>query len=82
MTAVVAAQVLGLTSAWLARISQGCRCEGLCQWLFYVCLSTVGLATMVNFALVPGWWWVTATVFSIMVLVVTCDFRPARRAVT
>ena len=82
MTAVVAAQVLGLVSAWLTRISQGCRCEAACQWLFCVCLSMVGLATMVAFAVGPYWWLATATVFAIMVLAATCDFRHSRRATT
>ena len=35
-------QVLGLASAWFARLSEGSAVRTTCQWLFFCCLTLVG----------------------------------------
>lgn len=74
----VAAQLLGVSSAWLARLSEGRRHQVLCQWMFFGVLPLVGVANMVALAVGPGYWLACSATLAFMVLTVTCDFRGSR----
>jgi hypothetical protein len=78
----IAAQLLGVSSAWLARLSEGKRHEVLSQWTFFGVLPLVGVVTMVALAVGPGYWLASSTTLAFMVLTVTCDFRGSRGAAT
>ncbi len=78
----VAAQLLGVSSAWLARLSEGRRHQVLCQWMFFGVLPLVGVANMVALAVGPGYWLACSATLAFMVLTVTCDFRGSRAAAT
>jgi hypothetical protein len=78
--AVAAIQVLGLLLAWMARLSEGSRRQTLCQRLFFAALVLVGLGTIVLLGMGPGYWLVSGTTLSLMVLTVTCDFSRSPRA--
>ncbi len=71
----IGAQVIGVSSAWLARISEGSPRQHVSQWLFFGILSLMGVITMLALALGPGCWIASSTTFAVMVLTVTCDFR-------
>ena len=75
-----ATQVVGLCSAAAARISLGLPCQKPAQWLFFVFLPVVGIVVVISLGLGPGCWLTSGTTFSLMVLTVTCDFNPQRRA--
>src|SRR5205807_2201261 len=68
-------QTLGLTSAWLARLSEGSRRQTWCQRFFFACLAMVGVATVVSMALSSAAWLICGTTLSLMVLAATWDFR-------
>jgi len=68
----------GVVSACAARLSVGCRCQGMCQALFLGCLLAVGLAAMIGLILYPGRWAMPAMTLSVMVLMATCDFGRSR----
>jgi hypothetical protein len=76
---IAVVQVLGLASAWLARLSEGSRRQTSCQWLFFACLMLVGAATIVALHFGPGFWLTAGGTLSVMVLGATCDFTPAAR---
>jgi hypothetical protein len=40
----------------------------------------VGIVVVISLGLGPGCWLTSGTTFSLMVLTVTCDFNPQRRA--
>ena len=73
-------QVMGLISAWLARLNEGCRGQTVCRWFFLGCLGLVSLATMISPNLGPGCWLASGTTLSLMVLAATCDFSRSRQA--
>ena len=73
-------QALGLTSAWLARLSLGSRCQVACHGFFFVCLTLVGAATLLAFGLAPECWLPAGFTLSLMVVAVTCDFNRSGRA--
>jgi hypothetical protein len=75
-----AIEVLGLASAWFARLSDGCRPQRFCQRLFIACLVVVGASTIVCIGLWPACWLGCGVTMSLMVLTVTCDFRRHRPA--
>ena len=77
--ACVAAQILGLVSAWCARLSEGSTRQTPCQWVFFACLILVGIATMLALRLGAGTWLTSGGTLSLMVLTVTCDFNRAGR---
>ena len=77
---LVAVAVVGLASACFARMSEGSRHESLGQRLFFACLAFVAATTMAATTLGTGCWLSSGTTFSVMVLMVTCDFSHARRA--
>jgi hypothetical protein len=73
-------QLLGMTSAWVARLSEGSVYQAFCQRLFFLSLVLMGLATMVTAAARPGLWMTSAVTLAISLLVVICDFRHASRS--
>jgi hypothetical protein len=78
----IATQLLGVSSAWLARLSEGKRHQLISQWMFFGVLPLVGLVTMVALAAGPGYWLACSATLAFMVLTVTCDFRGSREAAT
>ncbi len=76
-----AVQLLGLTSAWLARAAEGSQRQGRCQCLFLGCLAIVGLATVASLHLNAGGWYLSGISLSLMVLATTCEVG-ARRPTT
>ncbi len=68
-------QILGMASAWLARLSQGSANQDRWQRLFFFSLLAVGGATMLSLRLPPACWCVSAVLFTLTILVVVCDFR-------
>lgn len=75
----VAVQLLGLFSAWIARLSEGSSRQTAAQCLFFVSLALVGAATLVSLGLRPGDWLSSAIVLSVMVVGTVCDFKPSDR---
>lgn len=82
LSLLIAAQFLGVFSAFLARLSEGSCCQFLGQFLFFGALPLVGAATMVALAIGPGCWVACAATLAAMILTVTCDFRGSRKAAT
>jgi len=72
---VLAAQAMGLGSAWLARRSEGTGWQARSQQFFVVSLLVMGAATILAMGLGPCGWLASGTTFSLMVLAATCDFR-------
>ena len=79
---LVAAQFLGVATAWLARLSEGSARQTLSQWMFFGAMPLMGGATMAALAVGPGCWLACSTTLAFMVLTVTCDFRGSREAAT
>lgn len=71
----VCLQLVGIGSAWLARLSEGSAHQTRCQWLFMISLFLIGLATMAALWQRPGYWLGLAITLSSMILVAICDFR-------
>lgn len=67
-------QAAGLLSACAARLGEGSVRQACCQWLFFGCLSLVGLATMVALAVGPEACLASGTTLAVMVLTATWDF--------
>jgi hypothetical protein len=79
--AVSLIQVLGVVSALLARFSEGCACESLCQRLFFVCLFLVAASAVVSFGLEPGCWLASGGILAVMVVIATIRLGHCRHAV-
>ena len=79
---LVAAQFLGVASAWFARLSEGSPGQAIAQCAFLVALPLVGVATVIALSVGPGCWLACSTTLAVMVLTVTCDFRGSREAAT
>ena len=79
---LVAAQLIGVSSAWLARLSEGSAHQTMSHCMFFGVLPLMGAATMVAFAVGPGCWLACSTSLAFMVLTVTCDFRSGRESAT
>src|SRR5438046_10312065 len=71
-------QVVGLASAWLARITSRSDRHTSCQVLFICCLALVGMVTMVALSLGEGAFLISGTTLSILVLTTTWDFGGAK----
>ena len=71
-------QILGLGSAWFARLSEGSSRQALCQRLFFGCLILVGVAMIPALKLGPGFWFSSGATLSLMILAVTYDVNPSR----
>lgn len=76
----VGVQLIGMTSAWVARLSEGSVHQEFCQKFFFLSLVLMGLATMLTAAGRPGLWMTSAVTLAISLLVVICDFRHASRS--
>jgi hypothetical protein len=79
---LIAAQFIGVFSAWAARLSEGSPHQATGQRTFFAILPLMGVATMVAFAIGPGCWLACSATLAFMVLTVTCDFRGSREAAT
>jgi hypothetical protein len=79
---LIGAQFLGVASAWLARLCEGSPRQAASQRMFFGVLPLMGAATMVAFAVGPGYWLACSTTLAFMVLTVTCDFRSSKEAAT
>jgi hypothetical protein len=72
-------QVVGLVSAWAARLSERSPRRRLPQGFFLICLLVVGVATAAAMAVGPGMWMSSGVTLSTMILTVTCDFSRGER---
>ncbi len=77
---VVVIHVVGLFSAWFARLSEGSHRQTQCQWLFLACLALVGVATLVASSLGAGIWLLSGATLSLMVLAAVYDSRDSAYA--
>ena len=75
---IIAAQILGLASAWVARSSEGSRHQTVCQRLFLAVLLLVGVSTVMALAAGSGYWISCSATLSLMVVGTTGEF--SRRA--
>ena len=78
----VVAQILGISSACVARLSEGSPCQVASQCVFFGALPLMGVATMAALAIGPGYWLACSATVAFMVLTVTCDLRGGRQAAT
>ena len=76
---VAATQIVGLTSAWLARLAEGSRRQASCQCLFMLSLAVVGLTTGLSLCLNAGGWFLSGTTLSLMVVAATIDCGRSER---
>ncbi len=74
-SALALLQIVGLLSAWLARLSEGSSQQSWCHGLFVGCLATIGLATMAFVATGVRPWLPSGATLSVMVLAAVWDFR-------
>ena len=72
--------VLGLLSAWFARVGTGSRQQTLSHAIFLGFLPMVAGATILSFGLGPGCWLASASTFAVMVLAATAETRRSRGA--
>ncbi len=73
-------QIIGLLSAWLARLNEGSSRQAWCHWLFVACLAVMGMATMAFVAVGARHWLASGATLSVMVLAAVWDFRAHRGA--
>ena len=76
---LLAVQLLGLFSAWIARLSEGSSHQAISQRFFLGFLVLVGAATLVALGQGPGYWLSSGVALSVMVLVATCDFNRSQQ---
>jgi hypothetical protein len=79
---LVAAQILGVLTAFAARFSEGSPHQAISQGMFFAVLLLMGAATLVALAVGPGCWLGCAATLAVMILTVTCDFRRCRESAT
>ncbi len=77
---LVTVQLAGLSSAWLARLSEGSRGQTSCQRIFLACLGLVGVATVLSLFMTAGTWMFSGATLSLMVLAAVWDFGGSTRA--
>jgi hypothetical protein len=68
-------QVVGLASAWMARLSEGSANQSSCHRLFFGLLGAIGLMTMLSVTLGPRYLLVACFTIAAMVLVAVWDLR-------
>ncbi len=78
----IGAQVLGVFSAWFARLSEGSPRQQVIHWLFFGILSLMGVITILALSIGPGCWIACSTTLAFMILTVTCDFRQSQESNT
>jgi hypothetical protein len=71
---VIVAQIAGVLSAAMTRISEGSKNQTSFQALFIGTLLAVGLITISGVRLGPAHWMISGTTMAIMLLLATCDF--------
>ena len=69
-------QFVGLASAWLARVSEGSKGQRACQYLFFGCLTLIGLSTILLLHRSSGAWFLSGVNLSVMVLAATWELKP------
>jgi hypothetical protein len=79
---LIGVQLLGVSSAWTARLSEGSPWQTVSQYVFFATLPLMGIVTSIAFGIGPGCWLACCTTLATMVLTVTCDFRGSREAAT
>jgi len=79
--AVVSVQILGILSACLARFSEGCACQKLCQGLFFLFLTLVAGSAVVSLRFRPECWLTAGAVLAVMVVTATFQLGRSRKAV-
>ncbi len=79
---VVAVQVAGLLSAWLARRSAGGPGQRPCQWLFLSCLTLVGLTSVVSMGISATSWLFSAATLALMIIGAVWDVGTESKAET
>ena len=77
---LAAAQLLGIASACLTRLTEGSVCQAVCQKAFVALLALVGVGTMMSITIGPGQWLLSGATLSVMILTVVWDFSGSRRA--
>ncbi|HJS09104.1 MAG TPA: hypothetical protein VJ809_15650 [Pirellulales bacterium] len=77
-----AVQALGLSSAWLARVSEGSLLQPWFQRLFLLSLLASGVATIVAPGFGGVYWLISSATLGTMVVMAVCDFRQERQAFT
>ena len=78
--AVVLIQSLGIASACLARLSQGCTCQRPFQILLLLCLPMVAAAGVVSFRFGPECWLTSGTLLAVMLVSSTFPLGRTREA--
>lgn len=78
LVVLIALLLIGFASACAARLSVGLRCQTVYQGLFFCCLVVVGGLMVASLGFSPSFWVFPAIVFSVMVLLATCDFGRSR----
>ncbi len=79
MWCLLSVQIVGLASAWLARIGEDSKHQVSYQLAFFICLGGVGLATIRALFHSPGSCVMTGATLSVMVLAATWDFSASKR---
>jgi len=72
-------QILGLMSAWFARVHQGSHRQSAYNSVFYLLLAVVGATTIVAAITSPTGSIVTGTALAVMVLTTVWDFHSGRK---
>ena len=75
---LLAAEAVGLVSAWIARLSTGSRLQTFCYSVYLVCLGAVVAGAPLSLGLGTGFWLASSVTVALMILMVTCDFRSSR----
>ncbi|HEY1603509.1 MAG TPA: hypothetical protein VGG64_28155 [Pirellulales bacterium] len=77
---LAAIQILGLASAWLARVHQGSHRQPASQWVFLLLMALVGATTLAAALTSPSGSVVCGTTLAVMVLAAVWDFDYGRKA--
>ncbi len=80
--AFVLLQLLGILTAWFARITEGSSVQALFQWVFLLSLLLIGVATMWAWQSGGAYWLLSCATLGAMTLAAVCDFQNADRAFT
>ncbi len=78
--AILLAQSLGIISACMARLSQGCSCQRLFQAFFLICLTMVAASGVVSFAFEPECWLTSGALLAVMLVAATFPLGHSREA--
>lgn len=72
---MAAIQVVGLFSLALTRVGEHSSACTPCRCVFFVCMLSVGIATVFSLAMGTGQWMAGGMTLSLMVVGCTLDFR-------